>query len=75
MGNGWQPIETAPKDGTPVIFANFFSKCLLCGAPHVWAGRYIEIDGEAEMFEASFAATNENGDPTHWMPLPTPPAE
>lgn len=72
----WQPIETAPKDGTPVVFGNFDAMCLLCGAPHVWSGRYEDFgfgDGP-EMCEASYAATNENGEPTHWMPLPEPPA-
>ena len=74
----WQPIETAPKDGTPVLFANYDAMCLLTGAPHVWAGRYDKLGGEDDelmMHECSYAATNENGDPTHWMPLPNPPKD
>lgn len=66
----WQSIETAPKDGVPVLLSN---------------GRYIEIarweeDAELGRFERgpawqvfdcedswySVAFTN----PTHWMPLP-----
>lgn len=61
-------------DGTPVIFANFTAMCLLSGAPHTWSGRYCVIDDEKWMAECSYAATNDNGEPTHWMPLPPPPA-
>lgn len=72
----WQPIETVPKDGTVVIFANFFSRCLLTGAPHVWTGRYEDFGhGRPEMAGCSYAATNQNGEPTHWMSLPPFPAD
>lgn len=66
----WRHISTAPK-GEPVILANFDAQCLLSGAPHVWTARYV-IDAD-EWFECSYAATNENGEPTHWMPLPETP--
>ena len=82
--SGWQPIETAPKD-EPVILANFTAQCLLSGAPHVWTARLASkdswIDGngnkvsedEDMWLECSYAATNENGEATHWMPLPSFP--
>jgi len=55
----WQPIETAPKDGTPVLVAD--------GS---WVGvlawdRYANGWVNDEMDSAS---------PTHWRPLPKPPA-
>ena len=60
MTHEWQPIETAPKDGTDILF--FGSR------NGVWFGRYnpapkgwclgLPTDGES---------------PTHWMPLPDPP--
>lgn len=65
----WLPIETAPKDGTVVILANYAAACLLTGAPHVWTARWVE-DAE-EWFECSYAASNENGDPDHWCALPS----
>lgn len=77
----WQPIETAPNDMT-VILANFDSKCLLTGAPHVWTATYVTewsgldgrpVDGKPMWCECSHAAMNENGEPTHWMHLPSPP--
>ena len=78
----WQPIETAPKD-TPIILANFENACLITGSPHVWSAmlvtKWMALDGEPvdeepRWCEASFAATNENGEPTHWMPMPRPPS-
>lgn len=62
----WQPIATVPRTGKPVILADFSATCLLSGAPHVWTARF---HGDA-MFECSYAATNENGEATHWMELP-----
>tara|TARA_R110000751_G_scaffold307812_1_gene431804 strand:+ start:4090 stop:4422 length:333 start_codon:yes stop_codon:yes gene_type:complete len=65
---GWQPIETAPKDGTVVLCC--------CAA------NYGPYTGHYEC--AAWVDTNEHdefGDdarpcyPTHWAPLPAPPAE
>ena len=77
----WQPIETAPKDVT-VILANFSDACPLTGAPHVWTATYVTrwrnvhgkaVDLPSQWFECSHAALNTNGEPSHWMPLPSPP--
>lgn len=77
----WQPIGTVPHNQA-VILANFTEACLISGAPHVWAASFVTkwVDGKgwptygpAMWCEASHAATNTNGHPTHWMPLPDPP--
>lgn len=75
----WRPIETVPHDET-VILANFTQRCLLTGAPHVWTATYVTqwcdlktgkaVKAKPRWNECSHAATNENGDPTHWMHLP-----
>lgn len=61
----WQPIETAPKDGTELLVHPF--DVVRWRAEHggFWyADRVSEIDGD--WLEE---------DPTHWMPLPNPPVE
>jgi hypothetical protein len=56
----WQPIETAPRDGTEI---------LVWGGGHDVASVWWQ-DGDEDVWF--------NGDvivhPTHWMPLPKPPA-
>ena len=61
-GNGWQPIETAPKDGTA------FLACWLGlgGQPF----EVVNWDDEANEWIAFGHAVDR---PTHWMPLPPLP--
>ena len=72
----WQPIETAPKDGTRILLAHHQNKYENL-PPLIWV-----IDGQ-------WGANWRTGDdyqphwhhdrklrlvsPTHWMPLPEPP--
>jgi hypothetical protein len=77
----WQPIETAPKDGTRVLV--WASK---------WAGEIAGVINEAQGSCRIAYYTNGQSDysgdwwnddvgdaystwcqPTHWMPLPPPP--
>lgn len=55
---GWQPIETAPRDGTE--FLGYFTN----GEMHV-----VSIDGECHRAMDREAWMM----PTHWMPLPPEP--
>lgn len=62
-GSGWMPIETAPKDGTR--FLAYQKDRALCECWWQedfsnWSGWLDDADSEPE--------------PTHWMPLPAPPA-
>ena len=54
---GWQPIDTAPKDGTFVL--------LLSDESEIYFGRFLGVE-----WDVGFDPTPEF---THWMPLPTPP--
>lgn len=56
----WQPIETAPRDGTSV---------LLLGRSGRHADGVIEPNGNGEWVWPYVMA-----EPTHWMPLPAPPS-
>lgn len=75
----WQPIETAPMDGTPIIV---FSTYRMSKPPVVvvWKENPTSGDVQFDPYWAD-AATNEGtalyfNDVyfTHWMPLPPPPA-
>ncbi|MGY3359715.1 hypothetical protein ACVWZK_006378 [Bradyrhizobium sp. GM0.4] len=60
----WQPIETAPKDGTPVLlgFPGYF---------HAMHGHHE--DGVWGQLDSDFGFEHLPTQPTHWMPLPAPP--
>lgn len=63
----WQPIETAPKDGTEVLLwidddeesprKGHWEPRLSLNRPHKWSVAYGWCEDK----------------PTHWMPLPAPP--
>ena len=62
----WQPIETAPKDGTPIL-------CAWEGQPfdaaimHYEGGMFGVLTHEMDFI------VRPDAQPTHWMPLPKPP--
>lgn len=80
----WQPIETAPKNGTVVLIyrkieAEYAAEGWAEGSKPgemlcVWEARWCEPD----FSEGYWADPGDMGrvmdDPTHWMPLPSPPS-
>ena len=54
----WQPIETAPKDGTEVVVVDIDGDRFIASS----------IDGQ-NWYDGVFPIYH----PTHWMPLPAPP--
>ena len=69
MSEGWQPIETAPKEREALFSDGFSVEAGKLNDGEVYAthgGRLIDED-ELYLKRVSFR-------PTHWMPLPTPPA-
>ncbi len=85
----WQPIDTAPRDGSQVLFylgTNWVSSNDIIG----WSQDDYDIvigwwcepnwlcglceEGSADT-EGYGSATNIYVSPTHWMPLPEPPKE
>lgn len=58
----WQPIDTAPRDGTVV---------LIYAPPHAGLG---DIICKASWHEDAGWCVDELRDVTHWMPMPSPPA-
>lgn len=73
----WQPIETAPKDGTRIIGWNGDVVTEMG-----WVGR-ADDDGhvgwcQAEFWDGGLLYEMHNQmepEPTHWMPLPDPPKD
>lgn len=60
----WQPIKTAPKDGTHILTCgDGYIVVAMWFVYHGGRSQWETVDGESEI------------DPTHWMPLPAAPAE
>jgi hypothetical protein len=73
--DGWQPIETAPKDGAIVILSNKSGS---------WVGKYHAQYGSGYrpenpwmcmMLSVEHLKTPIDLIPTHWRPLPAAPTE
>jgi hypothetical protein len=62
----WNPIETAPKDGTPMLLCWWQDEAdVLPVTSGFWS----------RLSEHWFSETSGHKcNPTHWMPLPAPPA-
>jgi hypothetical protein len=73
----WQPIETAPKDGTPVWlwWPSPDSEAITGWWSEGWyeGDRLVRSDAGWVGNEASSHRLDEWSQPTHWMPLPAPP--
>ena len=74
----WQKMEGAPKDGTPVLLLGSYEN-----NPVPQVGFWYELekgwcldDGENCTIRLNpTGAAWKVYEPTHWMPLPTPPSE
>lgn len=72
----WQPIETAPRDGTYILVTNG-------RANGAWVAHCLPVAVSGYRFGQPWRSVMLNHDhlskgarhlpPTHWMPLPTPP--
>lgn len=65
----WQPIETAPKDGTIVLL----HRGILCFGYY-----FVGADKSCGWITSKIARNHDLQTiepPTHWMPLPAPPTE
>lgn len=65
----WQPIETAPNDGTHIILLDALD------GGSVYRASWV-VEGDIEGYWAVWCGQPvvHEPDPTHWMPLPTPPS-
>jgi len=66
MMSQWQPIETAPKDGTQILVT--WADTWDTGGPHI---ELCEYGGERWMYTYDGDCPSEP--PTHWMQRPNGP--
>lgn len=68
---GWQPIGTAPVDGTEVLVCRAYENKR---AEYSVAHNYADGSGWRDMGDMGWAGmvADEQNQPTHWMPLPPP---
>ena len=68
----WQPIKTAPRDGTPVLIWSPDAS-----AHGISLAQFIEFEGDPDDggWQDFWSDTSViiDAEPTHWMPLPEPP--
>jgi len=60
----WQPISSAPKDGTEILGYDGVTMENIKWRLGLWVTSW----GHDEQYSL-------DGEPTHWMPLPPPPKE
>ncbi|WP_019573403.1 hypothetical protein [Curvibacter lanceolatus] len=83
LAEGWQPIETAPKDGTSIIGwhakygaretkMNFYGEGSQGYADHMAGKGPLECGWDWSEPKNGWGFSWE---PTHWRPLPPPPKE
>lgn len=67
MTGDWQPIETAPRDGTDIIVyrPNFDGDYI----PEVGTDYWM-----TKLIEPTWAKSRRDCQPTHWQPFPAPPS-
>jgi hypothetical protein len=63
---GWRPIDSAPRDGRRFVGLDAEHRYLAVG--------YYDARGEFEQVDRTLEPMSIGFYPTHWMPLPDPPA-
>jgi hypothetical protein len=63
MNTNWQPIETAPKDGTPILLRSKKGRI----ADGLWMAANNRVGGWLWAYVKA--------EPTHWMPSPDNPKD
>ena len=70
----WQPIETAPKDGTAILVTCGELFAVVEWDEHAASYPSNEGVGWRDAGDIGWAGTQGHM-PTHWMPLPQPPEQ
>lgn len=79
-GDGWLPIESAPKDGTRILGLTSFGVEPVrwhtdSGEEYGLRDGWVGTEQDSECLPANrISRLTATCQPTHWQPLPTPPA-
>lgn len=72
----WQPIETAPTDGTKILLYRIHTNIEV--GEFYWFEREVFDPTSDGLYRKRIQIYGQNwnatGRPTHWMPLPSPPS-
>lgn len=70
---GWQPIETAPRDGTSILI--LYNGCAIEACWEcVEYGDWESWSESVYWWSSELNCLDDGDEPTHWMPLPAAPA-
>ena len=69
----WQPIETAPKDGTEILAWRFYPVAIRWTGDENFPWEAVQLGSSLPFMRNGF--TENDTSLTHWMPLPEPPTE
>lgn len=69
----WQPIETAPNDGTYILLGSNEGSWVARYTPVYQSGFVPDNKWQSMMLNHDHMKRHPKLKPTHWMPLPTPP--
>lgn len=74
LESGWRPIESAPRDGTPILvcYADTYVSNGFLPIAVRWRSYHPNAKGEEDFRDIGGARIRKI---THWMPLPNPPKE
>jgi hypothetical protein len=75
----WEPIETAPRDGTEIIVTDgrdvFTARYRISNCANDAPFFAVSADGEFFNRGTDWQFEPDYRWPTHWMPLPAPPTD
>lgn len=79
QSSAWRSIDTAPKDMPVIVYGthqrDYYRPPHI--DPYIFIAEYLEVSGEDGVYAWYVCGTGDEEtwvyQPTHWMPLPTPP--